>query len=335
MLAYNAPSEWTGPTSAPKPEPGKRVAIISVAQLTEGSARVARGMEAASRAMGWEPTIFDGKGQPDVILAAVNSAVDAQYDGIMMIFVTPDSVSEPLNRAKEAGIPVVTLGSAPYTQTRIELWGWIPDVSHDWVYTGEVIADYMIWKSNGNVNALLLNGAETTIVDCGQFKGTFDRLMAHGACPDCKVTVDTFTIAQLETQPAQKAIAAVQADPGLEWVWCYDFCMANVSKQLVASGVQRNVKGAGFDCNAENIGLIKEGRVQVVCIADPRDWEAWAATDNLNRLMQGQAAVDQRIPVRLFDKDNADEFTETDISEGWQGGFDYKSEYLKIWGVQG
>jgi ribose transport system substrate-binding protein len=108
--------------------------------------------------------------------------------------------------------------------------------------------------------------------------------------------------------------------------------MAGVSKQLIASGVQGSINGAGFDCNAENIGLIRDGKVQVVCIADPRDWEAWAATDNLNRLIQGQPAVDQKIPVRLFDKDNVKDFTETDSAQGWQGGFDYKGEYKKLWG---
>jgi len=334
MISYNAPSEWTGPESAPAPEPGKRIAIVSVGQLTEGANRAARGMEAASRAMGWEPTILDGEGQPDVILAAVNSAVDGDYDGILLIFVEPDTVSEPLNRAREQGVPVVTLGQAAYTQTRTELWGHIPDVSHDWVYTGEVIADYMIWKSDGNVNAFLLNGAETTIVNCGQFKGTFDRLHAPGACPSCTVTVQNFTIARIETQTAEQAIAAAQADPDLGWVWCYDFCLARVSTQMEAAGVARDIKGAGFDCNAENIDLIRNGTVQVVCIADPRDWEAWAAVDNLNRLIQGQDPVDQSIPVRLFDTDNVDEFTEEDIANGWQGGFDYQSQYKRIWGVQ-
>jgi hypothetical protein len=38
--------------------------------------------------------------------------------------------------------------------------------------------------------------------------------------------------------------------------------------------------------------------------------------------------------VRLFDDQNADEFTEEDIQEGWQGGFDFRSEYLSIWGIE-
>ena len=60
------------------------------------------------------------------MLQAVNAAVDGQYDGIIMIFIDPDQVSEGLNRAKEAGIPVVTLGVPTYTETRGTTWDWIP-----------------------------------------------------------------------------------------------------------------------------------------------------------------------------------------------------------------
>ncbi len=109
--------------------------------------------------------------------------------------------------------------------------------------------------------------------------------------------------------------------------------MANVATDLIARGLQGDIRGAGFDCNAQNLQLIREGKVQVVCIADPRDWEAWASVDTANRLMQGQPAVDQKIPVRLFDKTNVDELSATDLKEGWQGGLDFKSYYLKMWGV--
>jgi len=59
--------------------------------------------------------------------------------------------------------------------------------------------------------------------------------------------------------------------------------------------------------------------------------EAWATVDTANRLMQGQPFVDQRIPVRLFDKSNIAELTSEDLKDGWQGGIDYKSFYKKMW----
>ena len=83
------------------------------------------------------------------------------------------------------------------------------------------------------------------------------------------MTVEDFTIAQINSQPAQLAAAGVQRDPKINWVWCYDFCLANVSNDLIARGLQGDVMGAGFDCNAQNLALIKDDKVQRVCIADP------------------------------------------------------------------
>jgi ribose transport system substrate-binding protein len=331
--ALSSPSQWEGPTSGPKPIPGKRLAIVTCALLTEGCNRPARAATEAAKKIGWVPTVFDGQGDTGKQLAAINAAVDGKYDAIVIILIDPNQVSEGIKRALAAHIPMVTLGQPFYTKARKAL-SEIPDISHDWLKTGELIGDYMIWKSDGKVDALLLNNPETTVVQYGQFAGTKSKLTNSKDCPDCKVTVEDFTIAQINSQPAQLAAAAVQRDPKINWVWCYDFCMANVATDLIARGLQDHISGAGFDCNAQNLGLIKDGRVQRVCIADPRDWEAWATVDTANRLMQGKPFVDQKIPVRLFDKSNIADLTPTDLKEGWQGGIDYKAHYEKIWGVQ-
>jgi ribose transport system substrate-binding protein len=332
MEALSSPSEWKGPTTGPKPIAGKRVAIIPCGLITEGCNRPARAATEAARTAGWVPTVLDGQADTGKQLAAINAAVDGKYDAIVMILIDPTQVNEGVQRAIAANIPVVTLGQPLYTDARKAL-SQIPDISHDWLKTGELIGDYMIAKSDGKVDALLLNNPETTVVQYGQFAGTMSKLSDPKACPDCKVAVEDFTIAQINSQPAQLAAAAVQRDPKINWVWCYDFCLANVSNDLIARGLQGDVMGAGFDCNAQNLGLIKDDKVQRVCIADPRDWEAWATIDTANRLMQGQPFVDQKIPVRLFDKSNLADLTAEDLKDGWQGGLDYKSNYKRIWGV--
>jgi len=328
-----APSEWTGPSSAPTPPEDIRVALISVQEITEGSARATRAAKEAAEAIGWEADILDGQGTTDGALAAINAAVDGGYDAMTLTFIDPSTVSEAVNRALDAGMPVVTLGVPPYTPERAE-YDQIPDSSHDWILTGEIIGHYMICRSEGDVNALLLNGAETVVVLHGQFAGSYEVLTDPELCPGCEVTEERFSLATIDTQTPQLAVSGLQANPDLNWVWCYDFCMAQVATRLQADGLDDQVLGAGFDCNAQNIQLIKDGVVQVVCIADPRNWEAWATIDIVNRLLNGEEPVQQSIPVRLFDDQNADEFTEEDIQEGWQGGFDFRSEYLGVWGVE-
>ena len=297
----------------PKPTPGKRVAIISCSQATEGCNRPSRSAAAAAKPMGWKPTVLDGKGEPSGQLAAANAAVDARYDAIIVILVDPSTnLKEAMTKAKAANIPVVTLGAPAYSEARGQL-DWIPDISHDWLATGDVLGYYMIWKSDGKVDALMLHDSSTLVVDQGQYKGSHRILTDKAKCPDCKVTVKDFTQATLTSQPAQDALATIQANPSINWIWCYDFCLQQAVQKLKSAGLGDDLSGAGFDCNAANLELMKSGTVQTVCVADPRDWEAWATVDQANRLVEGEKPVDQEIPFLLVDRDTIDKLTPEDL----------------------
>jgi ribose transport system substrate-binding protein len=287
-----------------------------------------RAIAEAAKAIGWKADVFDGKGDPQEQNKALNAAVDAKYDGVALVFVDTTTVSDGVSRALKANIPLITLGALKNTPDSI------PDVSHDWVAHGKAIADYMIWKSNGNVNALLLKDTDLKIVGDGQYKGTMAVLSDKTACPDCKVETKEWTLANLDTQPAEIAQAAVQANPKLNWVWCFDACMSRVSRTLAANGMAQRIKGAGFDCNGENVQLIKDGIVEAVCAADPRDWEGYALVDNLNRMMHGQPAIDQHIPIRMFDTDTIGTLSAAEVKSGWQGDYDFRAKYRSLWGVK-
>ena len=147
--ALASPSEWIGPTSSPKPQLGKKLAIISCAQLSEGCNRPSRAALDAAQKIGWTATVFDGQADTGKQIAAINAAVDGKYDAILLILVDPIQTSEGVQRAIDANIPLVTLAEPAYTDERKALLAKIPDISHDWFKTGELIGDYMIWKSDG------------------------------------------------------------------------------------------------------------------------------------------------------------------------------------------
>ncbi len=323
----NEKATWHGPTSAPKPVTGKRVAVIACCQAAEGSSRPANAIAEAGKLLGWTVDIFDGKGDPAEQSKAFNAAIDAKYDAIALDFVDTPVVADAVKRALDAKIQLITLGDMKNTPDTI------PDVSHDYVGTGRAIANYMIWKSNGKINAFLLKNTDLYEIEHGQYLGTNEVLSDPSKCPDCKMTVKPWTFAVIDTQPAALAAAAVQADPSTNWVWCFDACMSRVSRSLKAAGLGENVRGAGFDCNGENNQLIRDGVIQVVCACDPREWEGYALIDNLNRMFNGQPAVAQNIPIRLFDKDNINQLTDYEFNHGWQGDYDFKTAYKKLWGL--
>ncbi|MBL8582463.1 MAG: substrate-binding domain-containing protein [Rhizobiaceae bacterium] len=319
---------WQGPETAPAPKAGSRIAIVSCCQAAEGAARAARTMVEFGDKIGWKMDVMDGRGDPQEQNKAVNAAVDAGYDGIILVFVDTPVVSEGVKRALDAGIKVITLGSLKNTPDTI------PDVSWDYAKTGEAIANYMIWKSNGKVNSFILLNTDLYVVRNGQFAGTEAVLSDPAKCPECKMTVAEWSLANIDSQPASLAGAAIQADPTINWVWCFDACMSRVGRSLSASGFTTNdVRGGGFDCHAENLNMIAAGTIQAACAGDPRDWVALATMDNLNRMLNDQPVAEQGIPIRMFDASNLDQMSEEEKQHGWQGGYDFRSKYLELWGV--
>ena len=322
-----AKSEWEGPKTSPKPKAGVRVAIITCDQNAEGCARPARAQQEAAKLLGWEATLFDGQGNPAKQVAAINAAVDANYDAIILDLVDTRTTQEGVQRALDKKIPLITLGNLKNDPETI------PDVSHDWVFTGQLAGYYMIAKSEGKVNAFILEDKEFYVVEHGEMKGIMSVLTDKTKCPDCKTDVKQFQIANLETQPGSLAAAALQQDPSKNWVWCFDACMSRVSSEVIARGVSSNAQGIGMNANGQNVQLIKDGQFQVMSVGNPYQWMAWASIDNLNRMLNGEAVVDQHIPVRIFDKTNVDELTDEEMKNGWEGGVDYRKFYKELWGV--
>lgn len=327
-----APTGWQGPADSPKPKAGAKIAIISANQATQGTAIVAKDMQAAAEVLGWKVTIFDGQGDASVQLKALNSAVDAKFDGIVLDIIDTRVVQEGVQRAVAAHIPLITLGDLVNEPESV------PDVSHDWVHAGQLAAYYMIANSpGGKVNALILADFEFPAVKIGEYKGIMSVLQDKTKCPDCKVTEKQFLSKNIETQPGSLTVAQIQQDPSTNWVWCYDACMQRVSTDVIASGVKTEAHGIGMNGNPPNILLIQQNKFQIASIANPYPFESWATMDNLNRMLNGQPTFDwaKGLPLRIIDPSNVDSLSEADKTIGWTGDLDYESQFKKLWGVTG
>ncbi|EHI43868.1 sugar ABC transporter substrate-binding protein [Rhodococcus opacus PD630] len=329
-------NQWTGPENSPPPRPGLRITLIPEQMASTGSSRPAKAIESEVKKLGWVPKISDGQGKPEVQLNALNTAVDEKVDAVILIFVDTTRVQSALQRALAAGVKVVTLGSLKNTPDTV------PDVSFDWVRAGESVAQYAVWKSGGDLGMLQMRNADLYIVVNGQYKGSQDYLDTPGNCPGCDVVTQDWSLATFEDPtigPAAQAVATRLANPQLNWVSCFDSCLFRVSNGLNRAGFTDSVSGAGFDCNPENLDIIRAGGVQKVCFADPREWLAYAAIDNVNRMTNGLPAFDftESIPVALFDKDSLSQLPPDRSAEletkGWQGNFDFRAKFEQLWGI--
>lgn len=327
---YAAPTTWHGPKSSPPPKPNQRIAIISANQATLGTAIVAKDMQAGAKVLGWKTTVFDGKGNPSDQLAAIESAVNSHYDGIILDIVDTRVVQEGVKAAEAAHIPMITIGDLVNDPPSI------PDVSHDWVHAGQTAANYMIAHSpGGKANVLVLADLEFPAVKLGEYKGIMSVLTNKTKCPNCKYTVKQFQSANIATQPGQLTIAALQSDPSINWVWCYDACMQQVSTAVQASGIKTSAHGVGMNGNPPNLALIKDkNKFQTATIANPYPFGSWATLDNLNRMLNKKPLFNwsKGLPIRVIDTSNIDSIPKIDFQVGWTGDLPYQAHFKKLWG---
>lgn len=325
---------WAGPESSPAPVAGQKLVIIPEQMATSGSSRAALQAETAAKALGWDVKISDGQGQADVQLKALNSAIDEGADAVILMFVDTTRVQSGVQRALDAGVKLLTLGSMKNTPETI------PDVSIDFYRTGEGVGQYIVWKSDGEANVLQMQNSDLYVVKNGQFLGSQDYITEN--CPDCNTTVKEWSLANFNnptTGPGAQGLAALQADPNLDWVACFDDCLFKVMQGMDRAGLSEKVSGAGFDCNPENIAIIAQGGSQKVCAADSREWTALAAVDNINRMLAGEEPFDytEALPIALFDQESLSQLDDEQLEElekkGWQGNYDFRAKFSELWGV--
>lgn len=330
-------NSWTGPDSSPAPKAGLNVVIIPEQMASTGSSRPAEAIASAGKQLGWNTKISDGQGKPEVQLNALNSAIDEGADAVALVFVDTTRVQSGIQRAMDAGVTVITLGSLKNTPETV------PDVSFDWVRSGEALAQYMVWKSEADLRLLQMKNTDLYITVNGQYKGSQEYLEQEENCPGCRIETKEWSLSNFDnptTGPAAQATATIQGDPDLNWVSCFDSCLFRVVNNLDRAGLADKVSGAGFDCNPENIAIIREDGSQKVCFADPREWLAYAVVDNINRISNDEEPVDwtKIIPVAMFDKEVLDSLTPEQAAEleerGWQGNFDFRAKFEELWGLR-
>jgi len=314
--------------ASPPVAKGKFVVNITCSLAAEGCAEADRGAHAAADALGWKLLTIDTGGDPAKILSAFEQAKNLHADGIMLNSLDPSQVKEPVADARKRGVPVVCMGCG-ILKSNVDP----PEdsVNHEvispGVLQGQIEGAGLVLGTNGKARILVLSAPE--------FASIRDR--EQGArevfemCPDCTVAKTIkLTVADLATSLPAKIKAALQADPKINAVWVgFDAgaMVANTAIEQLGKGDE--VQVWSNDGLQQNLGVIKAGGPQKGSVTQPLRWKGWAVMDNLNRLFNDEAPVeDDQIPAVLITEDNVDEW-----SDGKTGSLDYQGAYRKLWGI--
>jgi ribose transport system substrate-binding protein len=322
-------TEWTGPTSAPKPAPGMKIAYLSGDENNDICRLYGVFMREAASHIGWTVTVIDGKGTPTGWIDGMRQAIALKPQGIAMC-ADAASLQGPIKEGLEQGITFIGLHAAatPGPHPEINLFFNISEAPEA---IGPLEADVAIADSNGHARVVVITHNEYAIA-----KSKSDATAAElKNCSGCKLL-------EIANFPAS---AASDRMPGLMtgWVQRYGLPLYVTSvgdndfdfavPALRAGGVANDqVKLIGADGNRSAYGRIRAGgQYQVVTVAEPFELQAYEAIDQFNRAFHKQPPSDFIQPPFLVTHANVN--TEGGDKDMFFPGNGYKAHYLQIWGA--
>ena len=337
------------PSSAPKPEPGKNIWVISCTQAGEGCSAPAAAAKEAGESVGWKMTVFDGKGSPDVYATGIRAAVADKADGIILDVVDCILVKSALEEARDAGVKIFAFysfdcndslagsGGEPLFDAEIDFGPaaktWAEYVDN--VYS-RAIADYIVAATNGK--AKIVEFTEDDLLITRHYKAALEKhLKDCSGCTIVKQVPITLAGDVLTGKLQGKAEAALTQNPQADVLYApYDSILTlGVSQAVTASGRNDDLLVIGNEGLSANIGFIRDDKGQDFVNGAPDAWVGWAAIDGINRVLHGQPQVDQGIGFQTLDREGPlpkkTTFYDGNIDADGNPKQDYKANFQKIW----
>jgi len=323
---------WTGPTSGPKAQKGKKIVYISADQRNGGALGVGKGVEEAAKAIGWDFKIIDGQGSVPMQTSGVGQAIAQRPDGIILGTVDAVGQKATLAQATQLGIKVVGW-HASAAPGPIEDPAVFANITTPPKQIALTAANYAIAMADGKAQVAIMRNSETAI---GRLKGDTIRERIE-QCSTCKVL--SFNIMPItessERMPALTS-SLLQRFPGqLNWMLAindlyFDFAVPSLRSANIPAVGAISLVSAG-DGSISAYQRIRVGQYQVATVPEPLNLHGWMAVDELNRAFSGDKWSGYVPGVHLVTKDNIGK------DGGPQNRFDpdnkYRDEYRKIWGI--
>lgn len=323
-LAEAAERSSTVPTDGPQAAPGKKVYVIACILAAEGCARESRTAVEAAKAIGWEVKLIDTGSVPAKMASAIQQAIDAKADGLIIQAIDAKFIAGPLGKAKDAGLKVVCF--ACVNQDGL-VDHQIP-TEEDFVADGYTLGQQMYKSTGGKPRLVFMFDASFGVTD-GRKKGTeqfFEDCKAAGG--DCEILgTENFLVTELTTRVPGLASQVARKHKDVNAIWMsYDSAGPAITQGLRTARVDPEEVGLyGFDGNTHNIDAIRDGNYQVATMAGPFEQIGWDEVDALNRMFQDQEPQ-RTIKTRLLTADNLPEGNTFSGEEG------FEDAYKQVWG---
>lgn len=297
---------------------------------------VTAALERTADKLGVQFTDRSTHGTPAEWAQAMDQAITARPDLILLDGVDPALIMPQMIKAKRAGIPVVSgvlYQDAESVPEKVKpLLTAI--VGKPWIQAGALQATYAFSKRGKDLNPLVLSTPDFLGSEYGE-RGVSETL--EKLCGDaCEPTFIRLVAAEWDNFRGEVQ-SALNRDPSINYILpLYDNMALPVAAGLKAVGRSDQAPIATYNGTPEALDLVREGDIQMD-IGESLEWYAMAMLDQSLRVLVGAEPIadgDEQTPLRVFDESNVEEAgVPATATEGY--GDSYIKGYEKLWSVQG
>ncbi|WP_072524194.1 sugar-binding protein [Clostridium sp. Marseille-P3244] len=262
---------------------------------------VDEGIQAEAEATGVSVnTIGETKVDVDAMTKYIDSAIASKVDGIITMALSPSALGPAIDRAEDAGIPVILIDTdAPDSKRE----AYVGTSNYD---AGKEAGEAMIEATGGNAKIGIIRGSESQETDTDRIQGFEDAIAEEADMEiiDIQACDSDMLTATQKVQDMLRAYPEITAIFGSEGTGA-----VAAGKILVEQGREGEITVIGFDDTDECLDYIRQGVVYGT-IAQKPNYMGKMAVDMLNQLNDGEELEETLIDsgVTLVTADNVDTY---------------------------
>ena len=307
---------WTLGSLVSADAAGKKVAFFATGPNNRYVAAVIKGFHERAKELGLEVVEFDNSYDPALQVQQIDDAIARKFDLLAIMPASEKAVVPALARAKQAGIPVVTLVN-DVAKGKEGLY--VSFVGEDNYKLGQIAGESVVRaiKESGRDEAkvALITGALAEGNAAGRVKGFNDALKAN---PKIYVvaTEDAFWDTAKSEQIAGQLFARFAPQGGLDVMYgMADNQAVAIERAAEAAGIPLGLeKGklivVSSNCDADGLKAIKEGKQYSTATQVPRNAGTHSAQIAADYLAGKQVPPIDHLVTEPITKDNLDKWQE-------------------------
>lgn len=315
------------PTSAPHVRPAKRIVFVAENFKNGGIVAVYRGLEAATRSMGWQLDIVDGAGQFDKQTELFDKVIAAHPNAIVIGGFDATKFAAQVAAAKKAKIVLVGWHAAKDPGPTSTLFVNVATSADD---VGRIAADFVIQdaKAKGiQLGVVIFNDDQFAVANA-----KVKRMQkAIEACDSCKVlAVENVQIAHAE-QAMEDVVSKLARRYGSAWTHSLainDIYFDQIDETLGRLKRKDILNVSGGDGSAMALARIESGSSQQIgSVAEPLKLQGYQLADELNRAFAGAPPSGFKSRPILVNR----ELLKATGKHGVESTLGFEAAYMALW----